>query len=262
MYSKYQNYLMTLDQDTISSTDFKSNTMYHSILEHVSQKYGNEYLELIKVEFAVITDEQINDYVQLNDQYGSPALKHHEYQDTSIECSPTSLRYVYHALLILNHFRATDCKNIVEVGCGYGGLCLAINYFAKIFEIQIGTYNLVDLKEPLNLIKNYTLLHSIDFNLMYHDSETFGADINNDELFFISNYCYTEINESLNKSYTDILLPKVKNGFITWQNGGNGGIYPVSDASAILNKEVELIVDERPQTDSGKGICTNYYVYF
>jgi len=97
---------------------------------------------------------------------------------------------------------------------------------------------------------------------MYHDCDTFGRDINNEELFFISNYCFTEINQELNKSYSEILLPKVKNGFITWQNGGNGGTYPVSDAPTILNKEVELIVDERPQTDSGKGICTNYYVYF
>ncbi len=62
--------------------------------------------------------------------------------------------------------------------------------------------------------------------------------------------------------YTVKLLSKVDNGFITWQNGGNKGAYPVEESSKIINKEIVKIIEEKPQTDAGYGIYMNYFVYF
>ena len=62
--------------------------------------------------------------------------------------------------------------------------------------------------------------------------------------------------------YSAKLLPRTTNGFITWQNGGNKGIYPIEKFSDITGKKSINIVEERPQTDAGYGIYKNYFTYF
>ena len=195
MYTNYTNYL---NKDNSILYSFKSNNDYCNILEHVSLEHGNDYLNLILNEFNFIDKTNIIDFCKINDNYGSPRLFYISKEDLQLYCSPTSLRYIYHALIILKYLKETNCKNIVEVGCGYGGLCLSINYFMKFFNITIDNYNIIDLKEPCNLIKQYLDLHkdNIHTNIILHDSSTYGSNVNNNDLFFISNYCYTEIEKT------------------------------------------------------------------
>ena len=49
----YNNYLNFLNQgvEDITKLNFKSNMNYRGILEHVSKKYGEEYIKLIETEF-------------------------------------------------------------------------------------------------------------------------------------------------------------------------------------------------------------------
>lgn len=262
MYNNYTNYLTNVNDTIISS--FKSNMAYKGILEHVSFDHGQQYLQLILNEFSFINEEKIKNYCVLNDKYGMPNKRNFAKDGFVINCSPTSLRYVYHSLLILKHLKETNCNNIVEVGCGYGGLCLAINYFMSDFEVNVEMYNIIDLSQPLNLIKKYLSLHKefIKTNMAFHYSSTYGKSIENNKLFFISNYCYTEISKEYNSNYTTILMPKVLHGFIIWQNGGNKGSYPVKNAKDIIKKEIKNVEEERPQTDAGHDIYKNYFVYF
>ena len=264
MYSNYQEFLQKNENIDITRLPFKSNNLYCSILEHVSPQHGMEYLKLILSEFPEIKKTTITNFCNLNDKYGFPNKYKFNEQNFEIICSPTSLRYIYHALTILTYFKTTNCKNIVEVGCGYGGLCLCINYFMKFFSISIDSYNIIDLKEPCNLIEKYITLHknNITTNVNYHNSETYGKNVNNEKLFFISNYCYTEIDKVHNKNYTDSLLPKTQNGFLVWQNGGNKGAYPINEAEKIIRKNIVNVIEEKPQTDAGYHIYKNYFVYF
>jgi|AntAceMinimDraft_10_1070366.scaffolds.fasta_scaffold30260_2 hypothetical protein len=262
MYDDYRLLLKNNETISIEQLHFKSDNKYCSILEHVSKHHGELYLKLILQEFSCITLEKISGFCVLNDTFGKPVQYY--FNEININCSPTSLRYIYHSLLILKHIETTKCSNIVEVGCGYGGLCLAINYFMSNFSVKITTYNIVDLSEPLILIEKYLLLHkeNISIQLAFHDSLTYGRNIIDEDMFFVSNYCYTEIDVEHNKNYTDLLLSKVKHGFITWQNGGNKGSYPVSNASNILKHDIIKTEEERPQTDAGYDIYKNYFVYF
>jgi hypothetical protein len=266
MYNNYTNYLKNIvdDEDKLSKSQFKSNKHYRGILEHVSYELGIKYLELIQNEFINIKYDNILDFVSLNDKYGNPELFNYSFMNKNIICSPTTLRYVYHALTILNYYKNTECKNIVEVGCGYGGLCLAISFFSKVLNIKINDYNIIDLPEPCKLIKGYLNLHknSIHTTIKIHSAETYGENITNENLFFISNYCYTEIDKVYNTMYSTILLPKTTNGFITWQNGGNKGIYPIEKCSELTGKEIINVIEEKPQTDAGYGVYKNYFVFF
>ena len=262
-YQNYINYITSITD--LSNSDFKKNPNYTEILEHVSYELGIQYLNLIELEFTNINYNNIIDYININDKYGNTNKYTYTYKQNRFLSSPTSLRYIYHALVILQHYKNTNCKNMVEVGCGYGGLCLAINFFSKINNVCIDNYNIIDIPEVVNLIKKYIILNKsyIQTNMIYHNSDTYGSDVADNMLFFISNYCYTEISEIYNKNYSHILLPKVKNGFIAWQSSPT--TFPIENANKITGKLISSIIEEKPQTVSSSAkICgyTNYFVYF
>jgi hypothetical protein len=267
MYNNYINYLQNNNMKPLETLNFKNNNSYNSILEHVSYELGESYLNLVKIEFPHISYEIIMEFININDRIGQPNRYNYKYTDSLenskyILSSPTSLRYIYHALIILEHYKKTECQNIVELGCGYGGLCLAIHYFAKINNIFVKNYNIIDLPDVCKLIKEYLYINNIYIptpGVKLHESSTYGKDINDEKLFFISNYCYTEIEIPHNNGYSSILLPKTNHGFITWQNNGQNGAYPVHNASKITGKEIMFIIEEKPQTDTS---YKNYYVYF
>lgn len=255
----YTSYLNFLKDDKFDINNFKSNHNYTPILEHVSLLFGVQYLQLIKKEFPNVSDESICEFIQLNDKIGNPK----KYKiNKQISGSPTSLRYIYHALIILDYYKQTGCKNMVEVGCGYGGLFLAINYFSKLLKIEIENYHLVDLPEVCSLIEKYLSLHHQVNDIKYtlHSANDYGSDVNDQNLFFISNYCYTEIEKVHNEQYTSILLPKTQNGFIVWQDGGGGDVAnSIEQCDKITNKKILNRVEERPQTNTA---YKNYFVYF
>ena len=258
MYNEYKNYV----KDVINNlTDFKNNIKYNDILEHVSEEQGSEYVNYIEIflkeTFTQISFDNINDYLLLNDKYGNPKKYSYTIFDNTILCSPSSLRYIYHSLIILKYIKYTNSKKIVEVGCGYGGLFLAINHFSKILDILIDKYYLIDLPIICHVIKSYLEQYS-DINISYilKSAYSYGEDIDDNELFFISNYCFTEINKQHRDSYILKLFPKLNNGFIIWQTVFG---LPIQNIN-IIGKHIKKVVEETPQTASVTN--KNYFVYF
>ena len=251
MYNNYQAFVNSIINN--EDLSFKSNSIYTNMLEHVSFYQGNQYIHFIHKfinEYKIeITFEDINNYLLLNDKYGSPTKSRFIYDNNFILCSPSSLRYVLHALLILKHIKETG---------GYGGLFLAINHFAKILNIEITHYYFIDLPEICKLIERYVKLHEnvIDIKYSVHTSYNYGNDINDENLFFVSNYCFTEIDSSSRNNYIKTLFPKIKNGFIIWQTLFK---VPIDDV-IIIEKEIKEIIEEYPQTATITN--KNYYVYF
>jgi len=260
MYSQYQIQVSNMLEN--KNLNFKSDKAYNSILEHVSYEQGKSYISLIisiiNDDFKEITFENINNFLLMNDTYGNPKKENFMYNNMQIFCSPTSLRYVLHSLLILQSIKNNNSKKIVEVGCGYGGLFLGINHFSKILNIEIDKYYFIDLPEICGLIKNYIELHknNIYINYSIHSAYNYGLDINENDLFFISNYCFTEIDELHRNNYIKHLFPKILNGFIIWQTIFN---LPINNVN-IIGKNIKHVVEEYPQTATVSK--KNYYVYF
>lgn len=260
MYSEYQTFVNTITNKELQN--FKTNTKYNSILEHVSKVQGTKYIQIIenmiKEIFIEITFENINEYLILNDKFGNPNKYLFKIFNNDIFCSPTSLRYICHSFIILKYFKTSNLKKIVEIGCGYGGLFLAINHFSNILNIKIQDYYIIDLPEICNLIELYLNYHSDTINIKYHihKSYNYGKDIKDNELFLISNYCFTEISDEYRDSYISNLFSKIKNGFIIWQTIFNLQLNKVS----ILKKDIISIEEEYPQTAT--NLHKNYYVYF
>jgi hypothetical protein len=247
MYESYQAFIKTCLQDETIFQNFKVVPYYREILEHVSYNLGIEYLIHIWNEFRLDTPA-VAEYCTKNDRVGNPVL--FEYAP-NIKWSATSIRYIHHALLILKHMKKVGVDNVdvVEVGCGYGGLCLAIEHFSKHMGITIKSYTLIDLDEPNALQEKYLSQHSLQFPCSFLSASNYGKEITGTEHFLISNYCFSEIASSHQSNYREVLFPKCSHGFFVW----NG--IPYYD----IGKKVE-IEEERPQTDMVRK--TNKFVTF
>lgn len=249
-YTSYINFLKTLVNVDITKSTFKSEEAYTAILEHVSAPLGQQYLAIIQSAPYNMSDADIRQFVEFNDRIGAPSKSDFIGKNgTTIRCSPSSLRYILHALIILRELAAKRARNIVEIGGGYGGLCIAIHYFANMVGLAIDSYSIIDLPEVNVLISKYIQACKPEIKYKLYDANNFGADVEGRDLFLISNYCFTEIGESLRQNYTKSLIPKVQDGFMIWQTGLIDLGY-----SLPLEKTYE---EENPQTSPH---AKNYYV--
>lgn len=230
MYSRYCAYLETVDLNT-----FKRHPDYTAILEHVSQDLGNAYRSLLTTECKMSTDEIIA-FCRLNDSIGSP----HQVMIDGLPSpvSPTSLRYLYHAWLIRTHMQ--DLDTYVEIGGGYGGLCLALAYL----KAPIKTYHIVDLDGALALARRYLAHHTLGFSVGFHSAETYGAGISG-PVGMISNYCLSEISPEHRANYCRTLIPIAARGFLVWNH------IPLESIGVPVT-----VCPERPMTGSGNLFVT------
>ena len=246
-YSRYANYVASIC-DSGNLSEFKRNPNYTYMLEHVSETYGNQYLEGI-LSYTTITEQEIAAFCAKNDAVGNPDKSKYTDFFVNISVSPSSLRYIFHAHLILTHMKAVGntTADVVEVGGGYGGLCLAVHYFAPKYGIKIKSYRICDLRNIIRLQKLYLDRVEPTLKVEYVDATTYGEQIARDKMFLISNYCFSEIAKGAQDSYRQKLFPKVAHGFMAWNH------IPVYDFGFTTRVEAEF-----PNT----GGPLNKYVYF
>ncbi len=106
--------------------------------------------------------------------------------------------------------------NLVEVGGGYGGLFLAINFFHKKYNLEIQSYTIIDLMEPGRLQTKYLAQHKTTIPYRIVDASTYGNEVRNDNQFLISTYCFSEIGDIHQNGYIQHLFPHILHGFFAW----------------------------------------------
>lgn len=256
MYDEYEKTIELSLKYDLTTVMFKNNYHYNGILEHVNYEQGTKYLELILNEFPDILSEHIIDFVKINDRIGFPKKYTYNINNILLECSPSSLRYIYHSLIILKYYKEKKTNEIVELGCGYGGLFLAISFFSKILGINIEKYYMIDLPIVCKLISKYLELNKDFISIKYEvlESTKYGFDLDSKDLFFISNYCFSEIDKIHSNLYVENLFPKINSGFIIWQTW----FTPFEYIDKIFKNKI--VNEERPQT--GNETFKNYFIYF
>ena len=215
VYERYSNFVASIcDSDLLG---FKSNPDYTYMLEHVMRDYGEDYLKCILAS-TNIKIQDIQEFCKLNDSVGDPNKE--KYDGLDIPVSPTSLRYILHADLILTHMKEVCDVNadVIELGGGYGGLCLAMHHFAPKHAVCIKSYTICDLPSIIRLQKNFLKRVSPSLTVEFIDACGHGSEIAETNLFLISNYCFSEISEENRNSYQKILFPKVRHGFMAWNH--------------------------------------------
>ena len=246
----YSNYIQIIDNNlNLQPNDwyFKSNSVYNEILEHVDFNYGNEYLNYIIKEFKDIFYNNLNYFIDLantNDLYGK-TIKYN--YNNFCNCSPSNLRYICHSLLIWSHIKNINNNNIdiVEIGGGYGGLCFYIKKLCHLFNINIKSYNIFDLKSVSILQQKYLNILNINDVTTSSLNDDF---ILNPNSFLISNYGFSEFSKSVQNEYIDKVISKyISNGFLTWN------FIPIYK---FIDKEFKIEA-EQPSTSPN-----NFYIYF
>jgi hypothetical protein len=248
MYDIYTNYINSFINENTNNWVFKSHPDYSCILEHVSKSDGDDYLIEISNKFDLFYNQNKNYLIELcniNDLCGKPTK--YEFNNFTC-CSPTNLRYILHSLLILTYMKDCGLNNIdiIEIGGGYGGLCFFIYKIAIIFNININTYCIFDLPNPLILQKKY--LENLHINNVNFFDVNCTENLKKNS-FLISAYAFSEISLDLQKIYTEkILNPYTSHGFLAWN--------AIDVYNFVKNKNI-IKEKEIPLTS-----FNNYYVYF
>lgn len=218
IYSRFVSYAQVIVKNNVK--DWKTHSHITEMLEHESLQVALQYVLRLHNKIDVA---EIQYLAALNDRFGGAARQ----QIGPVISSPSSMRYIAHAYEILAHIASKNLSrvSIVEVGAGYGGLCLVLQAMAKQqFNILIVHYFIYDLPEIQELQKYYTGLHNIDKNIVWCDCNTFGADLhqsdeNTGDFVLVSNYCMSEISAKFRKAYLGNLLPRVKAVYMRWNFG-------------------------------------------
>jgi len=203
---------------------FRRNPIYNSILEHVSERDGKKYLDLILKDNEIM---QGMDAFRSNDKYGSPFVFDYPGVDN---ISPTTLRYIKVLCDLKKHFGPLDEMNICEIGVGYGGQCRIINSM-----YQPSAYTLVDIRPALRLASCYLDKFVMPATLQY---KTMNEISPNQYDLVISNYAFTELPREIQTVYYERIISKSAKGYITYND-----ISPKSFQSFCRDEIVGMLPD-------------------
>lgn len=201
IYTKWNRIALTIVDGRIK--DWKRHPEVCIMLEHVNEEFARVYLAESLKEFSA---DQIRQYATLCDSVGTPHKVF--FQDLQMECSPTCLRYLYHALCIL---KLSGGLPIVEIGGGYGGLAFAVDFVGKIKDVQVPRYTILDLPNIQKLQEFYLKQLPMTIPVVYTSPQ--------EPSFLVSNYCLAEMGDKNRQRYIqDVVIPYAKRGFLIWNS--------------------------------------------
>lgn len=238
-FKLYINACVEASLNNDSFNNFKSDSRYQLILEHVNYEQGLSYLNEIK------KNKEIYNHLHLfciNDSIGNAST--YKYEEYYI--SPSTLRYVKVLCDLYNLFGDLSNSNICEIGCGYGGQCKILDLF---YNIQ--SYTLVDLQEVNALSNKYLNTIGIKTDIS-HLSHPIKPDKNYD--LVISNYAFSELPIHIQENYLDSIITKSTSGYITFNNSQTSKTisYHIEDIAKLIPNS--KIIEEIPQTGSDNKI--------
>ena len=183
---------------------FRQNPIYNEILEHVTEKEGAAYLELIAQDPVLLGEME---KFRQNDLHGTPRVFQYPNIGT---ISPSTLRYVKVLSDLKNLFRNLDGLNICEIGVGYGGQCRVINA-----QYVPALYRLVDIKPALLLAQRFLDNYAVKSTFSYMTMNE--LEKNNYDLV-ISNYAFTELPRPIQEIYLEKVIFNSRRGYITYND--------------------------------------------
>lgn len=191
---------------------FRRNPIYNDVLEHVSQRQGQEYLAaILKNTGLKFTDSDWANF-RKNDLYGDPVMFPYDLNGQKTDMSPTTLRYVKVLQDIVTMFDARRFRSVAEIGIGYAGQCRLLTGYLD----NIKSYSLFDLPEVLGLAGRYLGKFGKDMAGRIRFIDGTHIDVDESYDFVISNYAFSELVRDIQDIYLNRVILKSKAGYITW----------------------------------------------
>jgi hypothetical protein len=123
-----------------------------------------------------------------------------------------------------------------------------MHYFAPKYGVSINSYTICDLTDIIQLQEIYLNLANPTLKVDFVDANRFGENVTRENMFIISNYCFSEISSEFQSNYIQKLFPKVEHGFMVWN------FIPIYNFGFTTH-----VTPEVPDTG---GDNINKYVYF
>jgi hypothetical protein len=234
-----------------SEWTFKGNPAYRQILEHVTPEQGHQFIACARAEFPELWTALtvlVPQIAMANDDLGQPVRS--RFDELVLECSPSNLRYLWHALQTWQHIDALGQPQVhlVELGGGYGGLASYVYGLADLFMTKLASYTIVDLPEVAALQLRYTATLGLPVRTVNGlDPTDLGAvfePADGVQRFFVSAYGFAEFSRPLKDWYVEHLVRHCAHGFLVW----NYHPYWQNDVYTFVDGTVR-IVPERPLID-------------
>ena len=228
--------------------NFKKHPVYRSILEHLSYSEGQEYID--KINTIKNIDLSKTEKYKFLDDCGNPLKFYYEKINYSI--SPTSLSYlgVISDIKRLFNFKF---KNVLEIGCGYGGQYLLMDEFFDIKE-----YTLLDLKEVNIFVEKYLKHYNVNSKYDFIDSDNFNKKQKTYD-FVISNYAFSELPVKLQMNYLEKIISQTKNGYMLMNSGKSDSVFK---NHLSLEEIKKFIPNVKTETETPKTANNNYLIYW
>jgi hypothetical protein len=193
---------------------FRQDPDYKIILEGWNEG-GNVWLGEILASYG---DEALLDRLELfkrNDIYGGPTIL--KYPVVGNMC-PFTLKYILDAFRIIDNLGDRRYKKIVEVGVGFGSMCIVMD---SIYQFE--EYVLVDLPEVIELTKKYLSHFPEIYNkLKFIPCDNIEAMDEFKEFdLFISDSAIAECDSETQHLYFDKFLKKSEFGYINYNTVGH-----------------------------------------
>ena len=223
---------------------FRNNPVYNDILEHVTQKQGQEYLDIIFEDKKLKFSDSDWDNFYKNDLYGSPVSFPYKINGSVRNFSPTTLRYIKVLQDIITLFDQIQIKSVAEIGIGYAGECRLLTSYLQ----TIVSYSLFDLPEVLELSKRYLDQFGTDITgkIKFIDGTVINTDDTYD--FVISNYAFSELVRSVQDSYLNKVILKSRAGYITWNSLSYDKLDGYSLEELLAKIPGSSAIEEKPLT--------------
>jgi len=226
----YSDWEKTCDEIVATNMiNWKQHPSVFNMLEHLPEWLGEQYLQNL-VKNVGVEISLIQEISNLNDVDGSNSVEF-TIDNQKVKISPTTIRYLSHSVDILNLLKKNNVSivSMIEIGAGYGGLALIINYLSRKqkYNVKIKKYYIYDLPSVQNLQKYYLKRHNfLDGFIEWKDSSQFGSDLkeNIDDIFLISNYALSEMNLEYRKKYMENLLPIINGAYMLWNSPNMEGL--------------------------------------
>lgn len=197
---------------------FKSAAAYTAILEHVTERQGQAYLDWI-TERAPDLLARLPE-VRRNDEVGSPAV--FDYPPHG-RFSPTTLRYVKVFAELRALFGDLDGMEVGEIGGGYGGQAFVASLLSAPRR-----WTIIDLPETAALQGAYLMRHGV------RGVDTFSEIADREYDLVVSNYAFSECFRPVQEEYVERMLQRSARGYLTCNWLGRDGRMTLDDLLAAL----------------------------
>lgn len=229
---------------------FKSNPAYRQILEHVTAEQAGWFIGCAEAEFPGIWPDVwalLPEIARANDSLGKP--KSEPIARLGVECSPSNLRYMWHALIMLQQIDdlGEDAVHIVELGGGYGGLALYVQRLGHLFRTEIRSYTIVDVPEACAMQAGVAAELGVRLRVAngLDGGDLAKAVLPADGLqrFFFSAYGFSEFRRPLQDWYADRLVRHCQHGLLVWNYDvyWNNPVHQFVEGSITVENERPLI---------------------